>query len=370
MRWADYVLKRGEEVGPFWADLLRGQSRNVLFILGRGFDPRMCLGLESVMGAGGDGRRDCLLVHFENGQRVSRRETDLIEQNLRKLESLLGSTRTMAAARIEMREDRIRSVASPNTRRVFLEQVDVGSYDDIVVDVSAMPRVIGLTGIAVLLKRLDDLAEQTGRVVGLHVMVAENPTLDQKIGKDTEREMTEIVGFSSRPGEQSTAAIPLIWLPILGEGRKPHIQRLHEKLNPNEICPVLPSPSRNPRRGDDIVLEYRELLFESRAVEPTNIVYAAEQHPFEAYRQIYRTIERYNTVLEPIGGVRSVVSPLSSKLLSLGALLACYELKEERQFRVGISWVESRNYRMPDEEIDVSDVEPFSLWMAGECYQS
>jgi hypothetical protein len=39
----------------------------VLFVLGKGFDPRMCLGLAALMQAGGAGRRHVLSVTLEEG---------------------------------------------------------------------------------------------------------------------------------------------------------------------------------------------------------------------------------------------------------------------------------------------------------------
>ncbi|MGQ7370456.1 hypothetical protein ACTGW3_12865, partial [Streptococcus suis] len=67
--------------------------------------------------------------------------------------------------------------------------------------------------------------------------------------------------------------------------------------------------------------------FDDFRVEPANILYASEYNPFEAYRQIYGAIRRYRDSLSDLGGCKVYVSPLSSKLLSVGALLACYDHK-------------------------------------------
>ncbi len=44
----------------------------------------------------------------------------------------------------------------------------------------------------------------------------------------------------------------------------------------DEICPVIPFPSREPRRGDLIVDSYRQILFDDFQVEPLNILHACE----------------------------------------------------------------------------------------------
>ena len=116
--------------------------------------------------------------------------------------------------------------------------------------------------------------------------------------------------------------------------------------------------------------EYRELLFDQLRIEPTNIIYAAERNPFEAYRQIRRTILQYGRALEPLGGCRSVVSALSTKLLSLGALLAAYELKQAG-VDVGIAHVESQGYSIEEEYLEQpTDTQTvlFGLLLGGEYY--
>jgi hypothetical protein len=173
-------------------------------------------------------------------------------------------------------------------------------------------------------------------------------------------------GFTSDLVQQSTESVPRIWIPVLGEGKEAQLIRLYDHIRPDEICPVLPSPSVNPRRADDLVAEYRELLFDRLRVVPSNFIYASEWNPFEVYRQIYRTMERYNDALEALGKCKGVVSALSSKLLSVGALLAAYEAKRNK-FMVGISHVETHGYKIQG-TIGSCEPELFTLWIAGECY--
>ena len=49
LRWQSYVLTRGQELHEFWNSHLQLRERNVLFILAKGFDPRMCLGLDLLL---------------------------------------------------------------------------------------------------------------------------------------------------------------------------------------------------------------------------------------------------------------------------------------------------------------------------------
>jgi hypothetical protein len=104
--------------------------------------------------------------------------------------------------------------------------------------------------------------------------------------------------------------------------------------------------------------------FDQWGVEPRNIIYASEQNPFETYRQIYQAVCDYNKVLSPLGGCKTVVSAMSSKLLSIGALLAAYELGVKMS--VGIANIEAQGYNMDDNV--TNEEELFTLWLAGDCY--
>ncbi len=130
---------------------------------------------------------------------------------------------------------------------------------------------------------------------------------------------------------------------------------------------VLPSPAIDPRRADNLIDEYRELLFSKFRADPTNIIYACEWNPFEVYRQIRRTIKQYNVALEALGGCKAFVSSTSSKLLSVGALLAAYECKYGLGLEVGVANVEARGYTKKRSDV-TNEEKPHSLWLAGECY--
>jgi hypothetical protein len=111
-------------------------------------------------------------------------------------------------------------------------------------------------------------------------------------------------------------------------------------------------------------------LFDTIPIEPRNIIYADEQNPFQVYRQIKKTVNHYNQSLAILGGCKIIISALSSKLLSIGALLSAYEAKGEN-ILVGIANVESNGYHMDEEESlqNNSSAELFELWLAGNCYE-
>ena len=55
----------------------------------------------------------------------------------------------------------------------------------------------------------------------------------------------------------------------------------------------------------------------------SNVVYAHESNPFEAFRQIRNTLGHYQRSLQPLGGSRLLITPLASKLMTVACGLAC-----------------------------------------------
>jgi hypothetical protein len=370
-RWEHYFMRRGSDCSAFWKDYLSSFNRKVLFILGLGFDPRMCLGLRMLLEADPECVKECLLVRYNEGPNSPSLDyQNRVDANVTDVKFLLNSKGVIREVDVPMMSIDGRRIGSRRASEAISENV-IDRFDDIVVDISSMPRGIYFPIITKLLNLLDVQTRNgaSGASVNLHVLVAEQVSIDEKIQEEgIDDHAAYMHGFSSDLVQESTANAPRIWIPVLGEGKKEQLIRLYDHVRPDEICPVFPSPSVNPRRTDDLVREYRELLFDRLRVEPPNIIYASEWNPFEVYRQISRTIERYNSALDALGKCKVVVSALSSKLLSVGALLAAYEAKR-KGFMIGISHVETHGYRIHG---DIGSCEPElnSLWIAGECYNA
>lgn len=246
----------------------------------------------------------------------------------------------------------------------------VDSYQDVIIDISAMPRMVAMTTIAKMIYQLDDIARNDGPVVNLHVVTAESVASDRSVSGGTLNDVvSNVVGFSGRLTGETDEHLPRIWFPVLGEQQGQRLQLIREELRPDEICPVIPFPSREARRGDQIVGAYRQLLFEDFKVEPGNILHGCEFNPFEAYKQLYTAIDRYRDTLRELDGCKAFVSPLSSKLLSVGVLLACYDHKyrpvPDGRLIVGMHYVETAAYGEVQQSAD-SGQELYAMWIRGE----
>jgi hypothetical protein len=162
---------------------------------------------------------------------------------------------------------------------------------------------------------VDALAAQG---VNLQVVVAEDPQLDAKIlAEDPSNDLIYIPGYSGVLHVESVQDWPLVWFPMLGEGRVALLSKVAKLTIPDsaEVCPILPHPSLDPRRADRLLTEYRQEIFLARQTPTTNILYAHETQPFEAYRQLLQAMKRYRDSMMALGGCRLVVTPLASKLI-------------------------------------------------------
>lgn len=362
MRWDPYILAGPDEFDPFWRDHLGSRTRETLFILGRGFDPRALKAIRCIRELGNLPK--VWLLVFEDGEEESPRRSEWTVNNRKALADLVGEENIIELP-VNIAVTGHANSTSRSTRSAISRQGTITTVDDVVIDISAMPRVVALSAIAKLIHDLDASGEGTN----LHVIAAESVRTDLAARGSLKDEVSSLVGFSGRLNEETTEHVPRVWFPVLGEQQRVRLQLIQSHLNPDEICPVVPFPSRDPRRGDQIIAEHMDLLFEDFRVEPSNILRASEFNPFEAYRQLFLAMDRYRKALTELDGCKAYVSPLSSKLLSVGALLACYDHQfgevEGTKLNVGIPYVETSVYADPGIGDDVvSDL--YSMWIRGE----
>jgi hypothetical protein len=366
-RWNQYVLERGAGLKKFWHHHLSVRPRRLLFILAKGFDPRMCLGLEQILALQKQGTCDVALIEFsESPTSPSWAYHSLVEANVAKLTTLMDQRGQIRRMPLEMRSVDGRRVASTSALNLFRKRTDLGDYTDVILDISSAPRGVFLPLLAKILHLLDNSPACAGQPpTNFHLLAWEDIELDARIKDNGVEERADyLTPFRGAMDREASAGQPRVWIPLLGESQRVQLERIYVHVTPDEISPVLPSPARNPRRSDDLVVAYHDLLFDSWGIEPKNFIYASEQNPFEVYRQIVRAICAYRDSFAPLGGAKFVLSALSSKLLSVGALLVAYDFKAH-QFDVGIAHVDCHGYDFVEPE-KLPAGELFGLWLAGE----
>ncbi len=367
-RWRDYLMVRDDSFAQFWGAHLEERSRSLLFVCGKGFDPRACITLRVIAELANEALKETVVLEYvEGGGSVDHSLGAKVTKNWQEIEGLISGKGICTLHRLEFRTADGHRVGARNAANVFSDEAKMAAFSDVVIDISAMPRSVYFPLVSRVLFFHDQLKSKNQNAPNIHVVVAEDPILDFQIQEEGVDETASFLhSFEGDFNREATGEQPKVWIPVLGEGRTTQFDRIYDLVKPDEVCPVLPSPSRNPRRGDDIVMEYRDLLFDQLQLDPRNIIYASEFNPFEVYRQIRKAAIQYHEVLGLIGGCKIALSALCSKLMSLGVLLVGYELKAANSLRIGIAHIDCQSYNMPDSV--VPNPQPVGLWLAGECY--
>lgn len=384
MLWGQYVFRRGSEANDLWDQVFQKRTIRLLYIAGSGFDVRaqtvMREFVRSIRDAGATVEEAKLVLLEFPHYRLDEELKILTESNgieLTAIFSEIGTTEKVTLGAVDEGEE----ISATAALRVSTIEVinKVSNQTDIVLDVSSLPRVIYLALMTSMLNRLIPSKDASNPLhangVNFQVIVAEDAKLDgQIVAEDPRNEIVTVPGFSKAMQLESVQDWPLVWFPMLGENRVNQLQqimRMAEIPGEAEICPVLPHPSRNPRRSDQLLVEYKESLFDSRRTPTSNIIYVHESQPFEVYRQLLGAMIRYRDSMTILGGCRLVVTPLGSKLITLGAGLACFEMRpqdSESLYEVAIPHAEPLRYLVDSNTIKESKPEICTLLLTGEAY--
>jgi hypothetical protein len=350
-RWETECKAVGEgEVTALWS---RRDAGRTLMIGGAGFDPRAPVAYEMIAGACPH-PVDVLRINLDS-LRTDPATADLAAEGRRRIEAAAQATGATIAQ--HGNGGAASSTGMQITRDLFAAKRTDG-YDDIILDISALPRSVFFP----LLRGLLLKAHRQGWDGQLHVVACDNPAIDRLVAGDGADSPEPLPGFSDPDPPEGTPTT--IWVPVLGEGETHRVDKLRESVSAQEVCPVLPFPSKNPRRADDIIREYRDLLA-AVAVEPRNVIYASESNPFDLYRTLSKLNNAYKESLSPLGETRMILSAHSSKLLSVGVLLTAYEHDLEVRHVSPDKYTLERPELLP--QLAANDL-VVDLWLTGEPY--
>lgn len=348
--WDPNFMVSPADFPAFCSDHLRTGERRVLFVGSVGFDPRTCTGCATLIKERGGRNLDAILVEIDEGRTSpSLQQDDLIERNRDRFADLLSDADSVVEETIEIWRGQglSRRRADPRTAQQILpRQTVLYGYDAIIFDISAMPKSIMFSILGKAITTCKQECVEDREQPELYALVSEDPTLDIEIEPvGPEDSATYIHGYGISLEQEAVIQAPTIWIPVLGENRLEPLRVAHDTIEPKEVLPVLPSPSQDPRRADNLLNEYHKLLFDEWLVESTNFIYASESNPFDLYRQILRVGSQYRDALKPVGECKFAVTVTSSKILSIGAMLGVLDLKWH-EFSTGLAQVRYDGYRM------------------------
>lgn len=393
MLWGHYVFRKDNEVHELWEQIHSKRELNILYISGHGFDLRAQKVLAEYVTALQSNKYNIkkaklLLIDF-TGYDLDKGLIEITNENtaaLTEIFSSIGRVETVAfGSRPAIASYEEEDLGATIALRSGVQQVLglLGEQTDIVLDVSSLPRVVYLALLTSILAKLvpnkdaelDSPHPLVANGVNFQVLVAEDAELDGRIkAEDPSSDLVQIPGFYGGFHPEFIKDWPVVWFPVLGENRVNQLEKVlsSPEISPDaEICPVVPHPSKNPRRADDLLIEYQKPLFNSRKTSTSNIVYVHEANPFEAYRQLLGAMKRFQHSMNLLGNCRLLVTPLGSKLVTIGAGLACFEMRpttSTNPYKVALPLAEPKRYIADETDLRNTTPSISALLLTGDAF--
>jgi len=342
-KWAFAFSRRGGDFDDFVDRYFCAGSRRTLIIFGAGFDPRAAE-IPAALARCDPSMEAWLLREERPAPKAG---------NVQKADDATARlVRLFKKSRV-IRFDVFESDGALAVPASVIAQAPMGElneYDDIVLDVSALSLGVSFP----LAKLLYEFAASSDK--NLHLMVASASNVDKAIRASFDAVVQSPRGFYRPPVSDAAAAV--MWVPQLQPGLFEVLERIGSDFEANDVCPIVPFPTLEVRQPEDLFVEYERLLNGAWRVDPRDVIYAAENDPLDIYRTLIRISRERREVFESIGPSEIVLTPMGSKVVALGALMAALEDS------LSVRYIEARDYDesfFPGEQ----EYERMSIWLHG-----
>ncbi|PDT16095.1 hypothetical protein CO670_15045 [Rhizobium sp. J15] len=351
-RWDPCVSHDGGEAEAFVADYFALNKRKTLLIAGAGFDPRATQVADQLIAAGADVRG--LFVREQRPNPVPEL-TRRAEANMERLQAGVPVSEIVA---IDIFGPDGAVIGGRNVAMAASRQ-DIVDITDVIVDISALSVGTAFPLIRFFVERID----RGKGPPNLHLFVAHDPNLDSQISSVASDAPGYVHGFKGGLTLDAASKAAKLWLPQLAKGRQQALSRVHDFVAPHDTCPILPFPARDPRLGDHLAEEYIVEFDSAWKVDARDVVYADEQDPLHLYRTILGLDDLRKPVFRGAGGSILILSPLGTKVMSLGALMAALERD------LPVAYLESIGYNfIPSVDLASSAPHLIHVWLEGDVY--
>lgn len=356
-RWERCISHRGGDAEVFVREYFGAGDRRVGLIAGAGFDPRSAR-MSELLSDVAKGRVRALFLREERPEP----DANLVgsaDDNVRRLRGLIPES-FVESFDVFDRTDSA-PVGGRRVIGVIRKVLDTRGLTDLVVDCSALSVGVCFSVIRYCL----EIAERYN--LNLHLTVIDHPETDGAIEATHCGRPSSPHGFQGEWQLARCAKSARLWLPQLGQGRRSVLEEVHKFVNPHEVCPILPFPATRPRSADTLIEEYGDLFEGPWKVDARDLIYAHEKSPLDLYRAILRIDNARQRVFRQTGGSQVILSPVGSKAVSLGMLMAALD----RTFAVVL--VESLAYKAAPGVLEVGSKpagELVHIWLEGDAYAS
>lgn len=329
--WLNCITHFDEKVDAFIDSYFASQDKRALLVAAAGFDPRS--------------RRVTELLSNRMGKRLSaifiREERPGASEDLqRRADETEKSLRVVVpdcvVTQIDIFADDGAPIGGSQIVSELLHHPIATDVTDVIVDMSALSIGVGFPAVRLLLEE----CERRGDCV-FHLLIASDPNLDDQIRSDPSDRPSPVKGFAPLPaiGQEGDLDVAQIWIPQLARGLASTLAKIGRQFPDRyKVCPLLPFPSRNPRRADDLMTEYVTEISEEWRVDPRDLVYASERNPLDTYRLLSRLKQRFDRTMEGTYALQMILSPIGSKVMAAGAMMAAID------HDMSVHYVETESY--------------------------
>lgn len=354
MRWQRCISHAHAEVETFMSSYFGNDDRRVVLIAGDGFDPR-ATSIAKLLKKYCKPPADGIFIKEERPGP----DPQLIIKAAENLEELKPC---VADAKIIDVDVFAPDGAVVGGRALLqkLESLQLDAYTDIVIDVSALSVGISFPLVRYALEYADTQNKN------LHLMVCDLPSLDHSIVPQLADRAAVVHGFQRVNALYSNLPEAKLWLPQLAPGANQALQRIFDEVQPNDTCPIVPFPARDPRLADRLFAEYLVEIESAWSVDADSFIYADEGDPLGLYRSIIRINDERQQAFEALSGSLLIVSPTGSKLLAIGALMAALDRD------LPVYYIEARAYDVDWGErssLDITEAPIRHVWLSGDAYR-
>jgi len=346
-----------EKVSRFVDQYFSSHERLCLVICGAGFDPRSYKISELLQNT----LRDNL-----HGAFIREERPNPVEELLNRANANHDHLRSIVSEYKTIRLNIFSEDGAPVGGRSIIRELgkfDFASYSDIVVDLSALS--IGVSFPLVKFLREEWALKERSR--NLHLMVTVSRHIEMNIKAEASDRVAHVLGFDGQARLTASPTLARLWLPQLARGKNQVMERLrqHDWVRPDDICPILPFPSSNPRESDELAECYLDEFLGDWDIGGKDLILADESNPLDLYRTLIKVDDQRSRIFERVGGSIQILSPMGSRLLSIGALMAALDRN------LPVVYVESIGYSIDESAADqFSETEPHfvHVWLEGDAY--
>jgi hypothetical protein len=335
----------------FLSEFFVDRERRAVVIAGAGFDPRSTHATELLAAVLKERIRGIFLREDRSG--VQNPLSDMGDANAQRLTELVPQSRIARFPVFAMDN------ATVGGRRTVeaLKSETWTDVTDIVIDMTALSLGVAFP----LVKLMLGHARKHRR--NLHVVVTDDPSIDDEIEGISSEKAETLFSFKGELGLHDSSDVTILWLPQLTGRRKKALGRVYAALTEDQevdVCPLLPFPARDPRRGDALIEVFQEEFESIWRVDARDLIYVDERKPVDLYRSVLDIDDARQRVFRELGRALTVLSPFGGKVQSLGALMAALE----RDFPV--MYVETLAYTSTPSVAKRVDL--VHVWLHGEAY--